>query len=66
MPNRYDRFRAEIALENDAFADDCGSELARILRKLVDRIERDVENGDSTLYDINGNLVGEASLQEAR
>lgn len=59
-----DKMKLEIRCGNAAFAgDDCGAELARILRKLADRIEG--QSADSlandpgvNLFDINGNKVG--------
>lgn len=45
-----------VNMDNAAFEDGQGAELARILRRLAD----DVASGDSfaTLRDINGNRVG--------
>lgn len=46
-----------VLMENAAFADRPASELARILRHLATRIERDgIEEAD--LRDRNGNVVG--------
>ena len=57
----------EIATGNDAFYPEPGPELARILRKLADRIETaaPVELEDAIrLMDYNGNTVGRALLTE--
>jgi len=49
-----------VNLQNSAFSDCAGSEVARILRELADKIEyRHTELGNEiTLRDINGNRVG--------
>jgi hypothetical protein len=56
----------EIETGNAAFEDDnLGFEIARILRKLADRIENDgVGCLDMGLYDINGNKVGSTNYEE--
>lgn len=38
--------RLSMELVNDAFADDCASEVARILRVLADRIEQGIPQRD--------------------
>lgn len=55
-------FRLSIRMNNSAFENVNGQELARILRALADKIEEDnLDNGDTiSLHDINGNRVGTA------
>ena len=45
---------------------DCGPELARILRKLADRLDLDSEGVPFSrpLHDINGNRCGSAEMTE--
>lgn len=56
------RFKLEIKMDNAAFEEPSGTELARILRDLADDLaEMDCFPGYSkTLMDINGNRVGQA------
>jgi hypothetical protein len=51
-----------ICTDNEAFQHgDIGNEVARILRKLADKVEaNDAALPDSHLTDINGNSVGSA------
>ena len=61
------RYLVEIATDNDAFYPEPGPELARILRKLADRIETaapDELTDAGRLMDYNGNTVGSAALSE--
>lgn len=53
-----------IETENAAFNDAPATELARILRKLADRIEYSPDPYIS-LRDINGNKVGECQISES-
>lgn len=55
-----------IKMNNEAFGDDPGTEVARILRKLSMTTEQErVFIGDSwRLIDINGNIVGKAEVTE--
>lgn len=56
------KYKIEIDTGNDAF--ECISEeIARILRRLIDRIE-DEEGFDFTLRDLNGNIVGSTYLED--
>jgi hypothetical protein len=48
--------------ENDAFADEPMSEVARILRKLADIAEQDGLPGWLALQDSNGNSIGEVTV----
>lgn len=51
-----------IHTDNDAFMEDPGAEIARILQELA----KDVESrgpSDKKLRDVNGNTVGEASFE---
>lgn len=58
-------FRLFIDTDNDAFNPDPGPELARLLRKIADRIEDDVPDHYRTILDINGNDVGRYAVKEA-
>ena len=52
------KFKAEIESGSSAFANgNGGAEVARILRRLADRIES-TNDGGATLYDVNGNNCG--------
>lgn len=55
-----------IACDNAAFTDDAGTEINRILQDLVKEIKRgEIGIGDHmNLRDINGNKVGECSVNE--
>lgn len=53
------RFIMHAELESAAFHPDPGPEVARILRRLADRLEEG-EQGDWNLLDVNGNSVGHA------
>lgn len=55
--------RLFIETHNAAFEDAPASEIARILRDLADRIERNPEPY-TVLRDINGNRVGECQISE--
>lgn len=53
-----DKFEAELVLDNAAFeGDNRAPAVARILRDLADRIETGATDG--SLFDINGNRVGQ-------
>lgn len=58
------KFKLEIELDNEAFHDEFGdgdaTELARILRKLAERVEYGTpgEGDYGGVKDINGNVVG--------
>jgi hypothetical protein len=59
---KFERIALHIETSNAAFEESPTSEIARILRKLAD----DFENGNINswhLIDINGNNVGEMSIQ---
>ena len=63
-------FVVEFDIDNSAFGDDCNGECARILRNLADTIEKQtpvgaMEHDDEqvSLFDINGNWVGEARVE---
>lgn len=55
----------QFSTTNAAFVDDDpGFEVARILRKLADKLETDGVPGDEyPLHDVNGNRVGECTIQ---
>lgn len=56
----------EINMDNAAFEEVPGVELARILRELAGRLDEsgEVEPGYRNLRDINGNGVGFCQIQE--
>ena len=58
------RLKLSIRMDNAAFGEMSGSEVARILRKLAADYEgRDLLHGEtSTLRDVNGNTVGVAQV----
>jgi len=63
FPNQQKKgsvYVVKICTENQAFEDNCGSEIARILRKLANQIEDTGACTSKNLYDINGNKVGSA------
>ena len=52
-----------INMDNAAFEDGSGAEVARILRKLADGMRTDLLPGDAEpLYDVNGNQVGAVTV----
>ena len=60
------KFVVEFNTDNAAFGNDrgdpaWGQEVARILREVVDKIERDYTIG--TIRDLNGNTVGRFGVQ---
>ena len=59
-------FNVYICTTNDAFADEPGQEIARILRDLADKVEENglVEDVVQRIRDINGARVGFAVLQD--
>ena len=59
------KIRIEIETGNAAFDYDVGGEVARILRKLADRVVKTpVVEGPIKLLDINGNTVGAMTVVE--
>ena len=57
-----------IALDNAAFKPSQGAEVARILRNIANKFEGDdalLEGLDVTLYDVNGNRVGDVVVSRA-
>ena len=56
--------RITINMDNAAFEDLLGSELARILRDLADRIEDGDLADRIVLRDYNGNTVGQFEIDE--
>jgi hypothetical protein len=50
-----------IEVDNAAFDEDPHLEVARILRELAIRYEREGRERNVTLYDVNGNRVGLAT-----
>jgi hypothetical protein len=55
-------FTLSIRSDNEAFAQDAGAEVARILRAVADSIAAGME-GHMHLMDLNGNGVGRAVLE---
>jgi hypothetical protein len=55
-----------IALDNDAFVENNGTEVALILRRLAKRIDgEELTAGETlTLMDLNGNKVGKVEVEE--
>ena len=59
------RFTLEMHCDNAAFADHGEPvEVARILHDLADRLERDGDQRDRVLLDINGNRIGVARFED--
>ena len=57
-------FTLEIETENAAFEKTPGREIARVLRRLADRLEGGFACADGgKLMDVNGNSVGNWSLK---
>lgn len=59
------KIKIEISMDNAAFEDDHG-ELARILRRLADRVDGTprTEGDGEYLRDVNGNRVGHWEVEE--
>lgn len=55
-------FHMTIKSDNEAFAQDAGAEVARILRAVADMVGTGAE-GHMHLMDLNGNGVGRAVLE---
>ena len=55
-------FTLTIKTDNAAFADDPRPEVARILRKLADRVDDETGDTSWSVRDINGNTVGHWTL----
>lgn len=55
-------FKLEFATDNAAFADDHPGEIVRILREIADEARRERTGG--AVYDLNGNRVGQWSLNK--
>lgn len=60
------KLKIEIRMENAAFADENGIEVARILRKLADDVDNNtIEFGSFVYaYDSNGNKVGQLTTSK--
>lgn len=60
------KYTIKIECDNAAFEDVPGNEIARILRELADKVDggQDPTDCDATVYDYNGNRVGEAKLSD--
>lgn len=62
------KFTLSIDVDGAAFDYSAGSEIARILRELAAKTERDGENCTANsypLFDVNGNRVGTATTKRA-
>jgi hypothetical protein len=55
-------FVLEIDTGNSAFGDTPQYEVARLLRKVADRLSYGSDNDDGTVLDANGNSVGSWEL----
>lgn len=55
-------FRLEIRTDNDAFVEDRGRELGRILGVVAEHVRLGLSDG--RVRDINGNTVGEWSVED--
>jgi hypothetical protein len=62
------RFTINMTCDNAAFEDNPEREVARILRRIADRLDQfiDIEPTWHTIFDTNGNDVGRWSLGEPR
>lgn len=60
-------FKIEFSIDNDAFAEEAGAEIARILRKCADQIDGlgKAAIPVKPLADINGNSIGFAFIEES-
>jgi len=59
------KLKIEICMDNDAFTGPAGVELARILRRFADHVDRSYPMlGEEPLMDLNGNTVGKAEVVE--
>jgi len=58
--------RIKINCENDAFADNCEGEVARLLREVAKKISNGELDrlGYLPIMDANGNKVGEVNTQQ--
>ena len=53
------RFKCEIEMDNDAFAEDPHFELSKIMRKISKQVDEFVcEGRTKTIWDSNGNRIG--------
>jgi hypothetical protein len=59
------KFKLEIDMDNDAFAEEPNYELGRILEKLAEdtHFEARMIPYDRRVMDINGNTVGRATIE---
>ena len=63
----YTELKLNIHMSNDAFVDNETQEVARILRKLADKIEESrwlVPGKFSNLHDYNGNICGHVFIYD--
>ena len=59
-------FKLNIRTDNAAFADCPGSEVARILREIADKIDfKELPHFMQTIRDCNGNDVGRYACKES-
>lgn len=52
-----------IETDNAAFEGDRGTEIARILRKLANKVDGTDADSNVRLMDVNGNTVGSAGVE---
>ena len=57
MPTVYRVFHLEFDIENDEFVHSKRTAIARVLRRVANKIESE-ENDSNKIMDINGNSIG--------
>ena len=60
------KFKVEFNIDNDAFVDDCNTEIAEILEDIAEGMKYTTAdfNRDIVLSDYNGNSIGNAYFEE--
>lgn len=58
-------FKVIINMDNEAFAEEPMTEIARILRQVADKAEDRGLTGSGLVRDMNGNTVGCWSIEES-
>jgi len=64
-------FKLNIEMDNDAFRDYPSNELSRILEELAQTIWNRgiyflIRSGQTLIYDINGNKIGQFSMEDTK
>jgi hypothetical protein len=54
-----------INTDNDAFQPDPGSEIARILDNLADKLEMEIIISHQYIRDLNGNICGDVTITDS-